>query len=116
MPSGRQFQVIFDYSSIGMLIMDSTSRLLYVNRSVSEFFKIPKDELEGSLLTGIIDSRDGDLLKETVQNLIHNSTGKTLTLRYKDGDGEAGWCRMNTAYVGDGDVSPFVFAAVEDVT
>ena len=116
MPSGRQFQVIFDYSPIGMLIMDSTSRLLYVNRAVSELLGIPKTELEGSLLSDILDPRDRNLLKETVRNLVHDNTGKTLTLRYTDGDGEEGWCRMNAAYVGDGDVSPFIFAAVEDVT
>ncbi|MFP4383391.1 MAG: response regulator [Spirochaetia bacterium] len=116
MPSGRQFQVIFDYSPIGMMIMDTASRLLYVNRSVLELFKTGKSELEGSPLTGMIVAKDRKRLMEKLRVLPEQNTAEPFTLRYQNGDGDFGWCRLNAAYVGDGEVSPFIFAAVEDIT
>ncbi|TVQ40593.1 MAG: response regulator [Spirochaetaceae bacterium] len=113
---GRQFQVVFENSPIGMLVLDTSAHIVHTNRVVSRMFGRDERELKGERLHSFVTAEDADLFQRLLDGITKQPDHHfRANLRYH-GAGSEAWCRMDVTYVVSDGHSPFVFAVLEDIT
>ncbi|TVR34804.1 MAG: response regulator [Spirochaetaceae bacterium] len=116
-PLGRQFQVIFEHSPVGMLVLDTTVRIIHTNRLVETMFGRFESELKGERLQSFVVAEDADRFQRLLDSLSTDGDNHfRANLRYHSAGGGEAWCRMDVTYVVSQQHSPFVFAVLEDIT
>ncbi len=116
-PHGRQFQVIFDHSPVGLLVLDSGAHIIHCNRVLEKMLGVASVELRGRRLSTFVVAEDADSFQRLYDDVAADRQPHFRTnLRYLRGDGEQAWCRMDVARVSSDGHSPFIFALVEDIT
>ncbi len=114
---GRHFQVIFDHSPIGMVIIDTAGRFLYSNHTIQDMLKYSDEELVGKNLAGFIHPEDLDFFTIQFENLAKTEGSHFQTVgRYIRRDRQVAWWRIDISHVISRDHSPFVFGVLEDIT
>jgi two-component system, sensor histidine kinase and response regulator len=115
----RHFQVIYDYSPIGLAVFDSSGVIVEANKSISTMLGLPGAEITGQPISEFIHPDDQDLFIEkfivlsrgelenfqVVCRFIRNPTDKLYS-----------WWRMDITYVYSEEHSPFIFGVIDDIT
>lgn len=114
---GRQFQVVFEHSPIGIVVMDGSGRIQYANRAVRTFLGYSEEELSGGFLTRYSHEEDSEFFQTLFSEVIEGERDRfQLVARCKPRDGGVAWWRVDiTQVVSDGH-TPFILAVVDDVT
>jgi len=114
---GRQFQIVFEYSPIGIVIMDGTGRIQYANRSVVDFLGYSEEELAGGYLTRYSLEEDSEFFQTLFAELVENERDEfQVVSRCKRKSGETAWWRIDMRSVRTPTQSPFILGVVDDVT
>jgi len=115
--AGKQFQVIFDHSPLGMVILDTASRVLYANATLRTTLGVQEADLSTRKLLSFIHPDDSQEFKHQYSLLARNQQSHfQLVSRYVNLQGEDGWWRMEISHVTTEGHSPFIFGVIEDVT
>ncbi len=114
---GRQFQVVFEHSPIGIVVMDGTGRIQYANNSVASFLGMSSDDLSGGFLTAYSHEEDSGFFQTLFAELIEGDRDEfQVVSRCKTGHGEPAWWRVDMRAVRIPESVPFMLAVVDDVT
>ena len=114
---GRQFQVVFEHSPIGIVIMEGSGRIQYANASVRSFLGKSEDELSGGFLTSFAHEEDSEFFQTLFAELIENERDEfQLVSRCKAAANALAWWRVDMRAVRDTESVPFILAVVDDVT
>ncbi len=114
---GRQFQVVFEHSPIGIVVMDGTGRIQYANNSVASFLGVSSDDLSGGFLTAYSHEEDSGFFQTLFAELIEGDRDEfQVVSRCKTGHGEPAWWRVDMRAVRIPESVPFMLAVVDDVT
>lgn len=114
---GRQFQVVFENSPIGIVIMDGTGQIQYTNRSVVEFLGYSEEELAGGYLTRYSLEEDSEFLQTLFAELVEGERDEfQMVSRCKRKNGETSWWRVDMRSVHTSSQSPFILGVIDDVT
>lgn len=114
---GRQFQVVFEHSPIGIVIMEGSGRIQYANASVRSFLGRTEDELSGGYLTSFAHEEDSEFFQTLFAELIENERDEfQLVSRCKAAGGAVAWWRVDMRAVRETESVPFILAVVDDVT
>ena len=114
---GRQFQVVFEHSPIGIVIMDGVGRIQYANNAVRSFLGYDDDQIVGGFLTRFAHQDDSEFFQTLFAELVEGERDDfQVVSRYKRKSGEPAWWRVDMRAVKTTDQSPFMIAVVDDVT
>jgi len=114
---GRQFQVVFEHSPIGIVVMDGTGRIQYANNSVATFLGISSDNLSGGFLTAYSHEEDSGFFQTLFAELVEGDRDEfQVVSRCKTSNGEPAWWRVDMRAVRIPESVPFMLAVVDDVT
>lgn len=114
---GRQFQVVFEHSPIGIVIMDGTGRIQYANAAVRTFLGYSEDELSGGFLTAFSHQEDSEFFQTLFSEVVEGERDSfQVVSRCKPRNGEVAWWRVDIRHVTAGGHSPFILAVIDDVT
>lgn len=114
---GRQFQVVFQHSPIGIVVMDGVGRIQYANNAVATFLGVPAEELSGGFLTAYSHEEDSGFFQTLFAELIEGERDEfQVVSRCKVAHGETAWWRVDMRAVRTSESIPFMLAVVDDVT
>lgn len=114
---GRQFQVVFENSPIGIVIMDGTGRIQYANKAVVAFLGYDEEELRGAYLTRYSLEEDSEFFQTLFAELVENERDEfQVVSRCKRKNGETAWWRVDMRSVHAPMQSPFILGVINDVT
>ncbi len=114
---GRQFQVVFEHSPIGIVVMDGSGRIQYANESVRRFLGFSEEELSGGFLTGFSHEEDSEYFQTLFSEVVEGERDRfQVVSRCKTSDGEVAWWRVDLTQVTAGGHTPFILAVIDDVT
>ncbi|MEX2442066.1 MAG: response regulator [Alkalispirochaeta sp.] len=114
---GRQFQVVFQHSPIGIVVMDGAGRIQYANNAVASFLGTSSEDLSGAFLTAYSHEEDADFFQTLFAELTEGERDEfQVVSRCKVGKGETAWWRIDMRAVRTSDSVPFMLAVVDDVT
>jgi len=117
MPNAKHFQVIFDQSPVGMVILDTAGTVMQVNQAFCQVVQLSEDQPAGRWFGALLDDAGREFFQEKLPKLV---TGEVeaigADLCFRGADGESRWCHTDLAIVGGGGVSPYIFGTVDDVT
>ena len=114
---GRQFQVVFEHSPIGIVIMDGSGRVQYANGAVRTFLGYSQDDLSGGFLTAFSHEEDSEFFQTLFAEVVEGDRDDfQVVSRCKLGDGTVAWWRVDMRAVRVTESSPFLLAVVDDVT
>ena len=115
---GRQFQVVFEQSPIGIVVMDAVGRIQYANTSVRDFLGYSEEELGGGFLTTFSHQEDSEFFQTLFAEIVEGDRDEfQVVSRCKQRSGSIAWWRVDMRAVrpvGGGD--PFMIAVVDDIT
>ncbi|MFQ3621148.1 MAG: response regulator [Spirochaetales bacterium] len=113
---GRHYQIIFEHSPIGIMILDFQGRIILTNEAVHRMFHRSAAELRGVTLASLCTEGELEGFFSQFPSLLERLS-KDAEYECKVRMGEEGrWVKVRLHYVGQGDFSPFVFALLEDIT
>ncbi|MCX7788853.1 MAG: response regulator [Spirochaetes bacterium] len=114
---GRHYQIIFEHSPLGIVILDFQGRIILSNEAAQRIFQKSASELQGANIFSLCSEefRDGGRAKME-QVLQQRNSDVELECRFPLEGTENRWVRMRLHHVGAGDFSPFIFGILEDVT
>ncbi len=114
---GKQFQIVFEYSPIGIVIMDGHGRIQYANHAVVDFLRYEADELTGGNLARFSYEDDATYFRTLVNQLIGGERKEfQVVSRCQRGDGTVAWWRVDVRAVRAPAQSPFILGVIDDVT
>jgi two-component system, sensor histidine kinase and response regulator len=116
-PFGRQFQVVFEQSPIGIVVMDGVGRIQYVNNAVRNFLGYGERELIGGFLTSFSHQEDSEFFQTLFAEIVEGDRNDfQVVSRCKQKAGNIAWWRVDMRAVRPADSSPFMIAVVDDIT
>lgn len=114
---GRQFQVVFEHSPIGIVVMDGTGRIQYANYAVRSFLGYSEEELSGGFLTRYSHPDDSDFFHTLFSEVVDGERDRfQLVARCRPRNGTVAWWRVDITQVTAGGHTPFMLAVIDDVT
>jgi len=114
---GRQFQVIFEYAPIGIVVMDGSGCILYTNQSFRSFLGYTEDELASGYLVNFTHPSDAEPFRVLYSDLVEGRRESfQLNGRCVKKGGSEAWWRIDTRSVKSSGHSPFILAVVDDIT
>ncbi len=116
MTFGKHFQIIFEHSPLGMMILDSTGRIILSNRTVNAMFERSKEELHGRTLQDLLHEEEiGEFEYRFFRLAEHPNGSFESEFRFLKGS-EVRWCKLTMNNVATGNFSPFIYGIAEDIT
>ncbi len=116
-PFGRQFQVVFEQSPIGIVVMDGVGRIQYVNNAVRSFLGYGERDLIGGFLTSFSHQEDSEFFQTLFAEIVEGDRDDfQVVSRCKQKSGNIAWWRVDMRAVRPEDSSPFMIAVVDDIT
>lgn len=114
---GKHYQIIFEHSPLGIVILDFQGRIILSNEAAQRIFQKPLSELKGANIFSLCSEefREGSPSK-LEQLLQQKNSDVEMECRFLLEGKENRWVRMRLHHVGKGDFSPFIFGILEDVT
>ena len=114
---GKHYQIIFEHSPLGIVILDFQGRIILSNAAAQKIFQKTASELQGANIFSLCSEEYRDVGPAKIEGLLQekNSDGE-MECRFFLTGGETRWVRMRLHHVGRGDFSPFIFGILEDVT
>src|SRR5246127_841318 len=116
--SEQRWQTAFENSAIGIMMRDRADRFLAANRAFRNMLGYTDLELHQLRQIDVTFEEDRELNLELIEEVWQGKRQHfQIEKRYRRKDGTLVWARNNVALVpGTGDVAPFLFTIVEDVT
>ena len=108
-------RAVFDYSQIGMAVLDSTGTLMQSNPALGRLFGVKPDALIGRSLASLVDAADQDLCVSTVDKLVADGTPVRVEFRVPVTDDLERWVRAHLSRTPDDKAAPIV-GVFEEVT
>lgn len=114
---GKHYQIIFEHSPLGIVILDFQGRILLSNAAAQKIFQRTASELRGANIFSLCSEEYRDIGPAKIAELItEKNTDVEMECRFTLSGRETLWVRMRLHHVGKGDFSPFIFGILEDVT
>jgi two-component system, sensor histidine kinase and response regulator len=114
---GRHFQVIFEHSPVGMLIINTAGEILHLNRTTKSMVTRKKGDILGEPLTDFLDPEERAALVRNLKELPGSRSRHFETVCRTNPEWIKGeWWKIQVTYIADEGHSPFVFCIVEDIT
>ncbi|MDC7125064.1 MAG: response regulator [Spirochaetales bacterium] len=112
------FKVMFEESSLGMILLSNDGIILKCNSELCGILKTDIKDIEQNSVLKFIHSKDKDLFNNIFSNLGSSSKKKvSLEVRTIKGNNKYGWCRFNISEIAcDDGIRSCKYAIVEDVT
>jgi len=116
--SEQRWQTAFENSAIGIMMRDRADRIIAANRAFRNMLGYTESELYQLCQIDITYEEDRELNLELIGELWEGKRQHfQIEKRCRRKDGTLVWVRNNVTLVpGTGDVAPFLFTIVEDVT
>jgi two-component system, sensor histidine kinase and response regulator len=114
---GRQFQVVFEHSPIGIVVMDGSGRIQYSNNAVRSFLGYPEEELSGGFLTSFSYQEDSEYFQTLFSEVVSGERDRfQVVSRCRTRSEAIAWWRVDITQVTAGGHTPFILAVIDDVT
>jgi len=116
-PFGKQFEVVFEQSPIGIVVMDGVGRIQYTNNAVRQFLGYSEQELVGGFLTTFSHREDSEFFQTLFAEIVEGDRKEfQVVSRCKQKSGTVAWWRVDMRAVKPPNSSPFMVAVVDDIT
>ncbi|AFG37784.1 response regulator [Spirochaeta africana] len=114
---GRQFQLIFEHLPHGMMILDTSGRIVYCNRSALTMLQRPQSEIMQSVFFEYLGQSTREHFCSRFTEVINGTATPHFQYEaeYRTGSSH-GWWQIDISYIAAEDHSPFVFAVIDDIT
>ena len=113
---GRHFQIIFEHSPLGVMILNSFGRISLSNLMARTMLAKSREELHGQTIQSQLYPEDLREFDFRFFRLAEHPNGHfEAEYRYLRGE-EVRWCRLAMNHIATGDFSPFIFGTMEDIT
>ncbi len=114
---GKHYQIIFEHSPLGIVILDFQGRIILCNESAQRIFRKTATELQGSNIFSLCTEEFRDEGSARIERLLQQKNSDVeMECRFHVEGNDTRWVRMRLHHVGKGDFSPFIFGILEDVT
>jgi len=115
--SSKQFQIVFEHSPTGMVILDFSGHVILANKLARSIFGGCFEKESGFRpFMEFLHPGDGkDFDSRFIRLKKKPNTRFSMESRYICG-GKERWCRLAMTHVGAGSFSPFIFGIIEDIT
>jgi PAS domain S-box-containing protein len=115
--SEQQLRVVFDKSAAGIVIGDTSGRIIRANQRFCELVGFSQDELLGRIALEITHPADRDATQAYLEKAKTERTGTfELEKRYVRRDGQVVWGRMSVVFVFPDNHAPYSICVVQDIT
>ncbi|SIP97378.1 PAS domain S-box-containing protein [Alkalispirochaeta americana] len=115
--SGRRFQVVFEHSPIGLVIMDGSGRIEYANQAVRTFLGCDEKDLAGGFLTAYSHWDDSDFFQTLFSELLEGDRDSfQVVSRCRPRNQQEAWWRVDIRAVHAPGQDPFLLGVIDDVT
>jgi len=114
---GRHYQIIFEHSPLGIVILDFQGRIILSNEAAQKIFQKSASELQGITIFSLCSEEYRDEGPAKIEQILQQkNVDVELECRFLLEGTDNRWVKMRLHHVGRGDFSPFIFGILEDVT
>jgi len=113
----RQFQIVFEKSPVGIVVMDGVGRIEYANSAVREFLGYSESELHGGFLTAYSHHEDSEFFQTLFAEIVEGDRDDfQLVSRCKQKSGDIAWWRVDMRALRSEPERAAMIAVVDDIT
>src|ERR1022692_2418881 len=115
--SGEQFRLVFEKSAAGIVMGDTSGRIIRANQRFCELVGFSQDELQGRTTMEITHPADREATQAYLEEVRSGRTGICeLEKRYVRPDGQVVWARISAVFVFPDNRAPYSICVVQDIT
>jgi PAS domain S-box-containing protein len=115
--SEEEFRLVFEKSAAGIVIGDTSGRIVRANPHFCEFVGFSQDELEGCTAMEITHPADRRATQAFLEEAKSGRTGLCgLEKRFVRPDGQVVWGRLSAVFVFPDTLAPYSICIVQDIT
>jgi PAS domain S-box-containing protein len=115
--SEEPFRLVFERSAAGIVIGDTSGRIIRANQRFCELIGFSQDELQGRTAVEITHPADREATQAYLEKVKTGRTGTfELEKRYVRRDGQVVWGRISVVFVFPDNRPPYSICVVQDIT
>jgi PAS domain S-box-containing protein len=113
----QQFQLVFEKSPVGIVVMDGVGRIEYANSAVRDFLGYTDMELHGGFLTTYSHHEDSEFFQTLFAEIVEGDRDDfQVVSRCKQKSGDIAWWRVDMRALRNDTGRTVMIAVVDDIT